>query len=143
MILRRFRLAAELSQEQLAYAGSDVLHLHALKAKLDAPLPELAAEQVKWEETLHIQPTWTTLEPGEMQSASGATLAREADGSILTRGKPICLVVTLAGEDILPGAGPFVIQPLREPVTGYERLRDWADLRGVICFPRRLGRRSF
>jgi len=30
--------AAELSQQQLAYAASDVLHLHAIKAKLDAML---------------------------------------------------------------------------------------------------------
>lgn len=30
--------AAELSQQQLAYAASDVLHLHAVKAKLDAML---------------------------------------------------------------------------------------------------------
>ncbi|HEY3814610.1 MAG TPA: ribonuclease D [Caulobacteraceae bacterium] len=30
--------SAELSQEQLAYAASDVLHLHALKTKLDAML---------------------------------------------------------------------------------------------------------
>ena len=30
--------AAELSQQQLAYAASDVLHLHALKTKLDAML---------------------------------------------------------------------------------------------------------
>ena len=30
--------AAELSQQQLAYAASDVLHLHALKAKLDTML---------------------------------------------------------------------------------------------------------
>jgi len=30
--------ADELSQDQLAYAGSDVLHLHALKAKLDMML---------------------------------------------------------------------------------------------------------
>jgi ribonuclease D len=30
--------AADLSQQQLAYAASDVLHLHALKAKLDAML---------------------------------------------------------------------------------------------------------
>jgi ribonuclease D len=30
--------AKDLSQEQLAYAASDVLHLHALKAKLDAML---------------------------------------------------------------------------------------------------------
>ena len=30
--------SAELSQQQLAYAASDVLHLHALKAKLDAML---------------------------------------------------------------------------------------------------------
>jgi ribonuclease D len=30
--------AAELSQQQLAYAASDVLYLHALKEKLDAML---------------------------------------------------------------------------------------------------------
>ena len=30
--------SSELSQQQLAYAASDVLHLHALKAKLDAML---------------------------------------------------------------------------------------------------------
>ncbi len=30
--------ASELSQQQLAYAASDVLHLHAIKAKLDAML---------------------------------------------------------------------------------------------------------
>ncbi len=30
--------AAELTQQQLAYAASDVLHLHAIKAKLDAML---------------------------------------------------------------------------------------------------------
>jgi len=30
--------AAELSQQQLAYAASDVLHLHAIKARLDAML---------------------------------------------------------------------------------------------------------
>jgi ribonuclease D len=30
--------AGELSQQQLAYAASDVLHLHAVKAKLDAML---------------------------------------------------------------------------------------------------------
>jgi ribonuclease D len=30
--------AAELSQQQLAYAAADVLHLHAIKAKLDAML---------------------------------------------------------------------------------------------------------
>ena len=31
-------MAAELTQQQLAYAASDVLHLHAIKEKLDAML---------------------------------------------------------------------------------------------------------
>lgn len=59
----------------------------ALKAKLDTPSPELATEQAKWEETLRVQPTWTTLETGEMNSAGGATLARQADGSIVASGQ--------------------------------------------------------
>ena len=45
--------AAELTQQQLAYAASDVLHLHAIKAKLDAMLAregrtDLAAEAFRF-----------------------------------------------------------------------------------------------
>ena len=38
--------AAELSEPQVAYAGSDVLHLHALKEKLDALLVREGREQL-------------------------------------------------------------------------------------------------
>jgi hypothetical protein len=57
-----------------------------LKGQLEAASPELAAEQAKWEESLRVQPTWTTLEPSEMKSAGGATLALQ-DGSIVASGE--------------------------------------------------------
>jgi hypothetical protein len=75
-----------------------------LKAKLELPAVALTAEQAKWEESLRQQPTWQVLEPVEMKSAGGATLAKQADGSILASGEnPAKDTFTIAAKTDLKG----------------------------------------
>ncbi len=58
-----------------------------VQATLDLPTPELEAAQVKWEKTAQGQAAmWTPLTVTAMTSASGATLTKQADGSILVGG---------------------------------------------------------
>ncbi len=79
-------LAAPTPEWQAEVAKIDT-QIADLRAKLDMPAPALAAEQTKWEESLRQQPTWQVLEPMELKSAGGATLAKQADGSILASGE--------------------------------------------------------
>lgn len=92
----------------------------AAKETLNAPTPELAAAQSKWEKTI---PQWTVLTPAEMTSAGNATLKRLDDGSILVGGEspamevytiraanPQALITAIRLEvlpdDSLPAKGP-------------------------------------
>ncbi len=52
-------------------------------AAYEKQLPALAAA---WETTISRTPTWEVLPPESMKSAGGATLAKQADGSILVSG---------------------------------------------------------
>ncbi|HLX62582.1 MAG TPA: PPC domain-containing protein [Planctomycetota bacterium] len=58
-----------------------------LEAAVNAQTPELDAAQAKWESGEAVKYSWTTLEPIEFKSKSGATLKKLDDGSILASGK--------------------------------------------------------
>jgi hypothetical protein len=49
--------------------------------------PGLQAQVTAWEKTNPVGTAWQLLEPSELKSAQGATLVRQADGSVLSQGK--------------------------------------------------------
>ena len=59
----------------------------ALRTKLEAPLPSLAADQKKWEAQARKNAAWVPLKPSKMTSSGGATLTLQDDGSIVAGGK--------------------------------------------------------
>jgi hypothetical protein len=65
------KLMAERKQRETALAAHE------------QQLPALAAA---WEQTVARTPVWEVLQPGDMKSAGGATLAKQADNSILVSG---------------------------------------------------------
>jgi hypothetical protein len=92
------------------------------QAAVDAYLKQLDARQPAWEKMMSEPTTWTTVD-GLASSKGGATLTRQADGSILASGKnPYPEVYTLTAhlrqrgitairlevlpDDSLPGKGP-------------------------------------
>jgi hypothetical protein len=58
-----------------------------LQAELDAHVKQVDAKQPAWEASMKLQPVWTVLQPETVKSASGATLNKQLDGSILASGK--------------------------------------------------------
>jgi hypothetical protein len=115
----------------------------AAKTQLDAPTPELAAAQSKWEASLAREAdAWTVLDPGEVRSAAGANLEKQPDRSILVSGespdKDTYTITTDVGikgvtafrlealpHDGLPGKGPgrsssgnFALNELRVTAGG-------------------------
>ncbi|HVS35241.1 MAG TPA: PSD1 and planctomycete cytochrome C domain-containing protein [Gemmataceae bacterium] len=58
----------------------------AVEAKFQAKRPELAAGQAAWERDLAGPVEWTVLTPDQLESASGATLTKQADGAVLASG---------------------------------------------------------
>ncbi len=61
--------------------------IEAAEARLNGPDPELDGGQASWEEDLAGKlPAWTVLDPARVESAGGATLAKQPDGSILASG---------------------------------------------------------
>ncbi|MSR58640.1 MAG: DUF1553 domain-containing protein [Planctomycetaceae bacterium] len=88
----------------------------AVQQQLDTPTPELAAAQDAWEETLHSQPVWTTLEPDELTSSGGATLVRQGDGSILVSGTNSAQdTYTLSAKTALNKITAFRLEALPDP----------------------------
>jgi hypothetical protein len=84
-----------------------------LRARLASPTAELAAEQAKWEETLRVQPAWTTLDLAELKSAGGATLTRQPDGSVLASGEnPAKDTYTLTATTDLAGITAFRLEAI-------------------------------
>ncbi|MEX2176553.1 MAG: DUF1553 domain-containing protein [Pirellulaceae bacterium] len=75
------------TREWATQVGQIDQQIAGLKTKLEMPSPEVAAEQAKWEAALRQPTAWQTLEPTEMKSAGGASLSRQADGSILVSGE--------------------------------------------------------
>jgi hypothetical protein len=72
----------------------------AAEDKLNGPMPEVDAAQAEWEKTALAEQAvvWKPLEPTEMKSAGGATLAAQADKSILVTGtNPRTETYTLTG----------------------------------------------
>lgn len=61
----------------------------AVRSKLEAQTPEMAAKQAQWEKSLaNVKVAqWTTLDPIEAVSVNGASLKIEKNGSILASGK--------------------------------------------------------
>jgi hypothetical protein len=78
-------------------AGGD--ELGKLQAELSEYETKLATQLTAWEAT-QVPPSWTTLEPTDLKSSTGATFARQADGSVLVEGpsKVGTYRVTLATE---------------------------------------------
>src|SRR5439155_415240 len=96
-------------------------------AKLEAALrsyeKQLPAKQAEWEKGFKNVVAWTNVEVKELKSAGGATLTKQADGSVLASGKnpsPEVYTVTAATkatgitgirlevlpDDSLPAKGP-------------------------------------
>ncbi len=85
----------------------------ALRTRLATSSPALATEQSKWEESIRAQPTWTTLELSEPKSAGGATLEKQADGSVLASGQnPAKDTYTLAATTELSGIAAFRLETI-------------------------------
>src|SRR5262249_13223534 len=72
-------------------SAKDYQELAAEYAKLEAALrdyeKQIPAKQAAWEKQFKDAVAWTTLEPKELKSAGGATLTKQADGSVLASGK--------------------------------------------------------
>jgi hypothetical protein len=84
-----------------------------LRARLETPSPELAAEQAKWEESIRKQPTWTTLDFDKAKSEGGATLEKQADGTVLAGGEnPAKDTYTLAATTELSGVTAFRLETI-------------------------------
>jgi mono/diheme cytochrome c family protein len=61
----------------------------AVEQKLKGPMPDVDAAQAQWEKAAtgpEKKPQWVALDPSELKSAGGATLARQDDKSILASG---------------------------------------------------------
>ena len=85
----------------------------AVKAKLDADTPELAAERTKWEEGLKVAAQWQQLDFADRKSAGNATLAKRDDGSILVSGeKPATDTYTLTAKTDLAGITAFRLEAI-------------------------------
>ncbi|WP_435010261.1 PSD1 and planctomycete cytochrome C domain-containing protein [Tundrisphaera lichenicola] len=62
--------------------------IEAAKARLDAALPEIDAEQAEWERSISDpSPSWIVADPISISSRAGATLTRLEDRSILAGGE--------------------------------------------------------
>ncbi|HEV8486916.1 MAG TPA: PSD1 and planctomycete cytochrome C domain-containing protein [Blastocatellia bacterium] len=80
--------------EQAAKKREINAEIASLEESLKGPHPELESGQSNWErEVLDASVNWTTLDPGSLSSAGGATLTRLADKSVLAGG-------TNAGKEI-------------------------------------------
>jgi hypothetical protein len=93
-----------------------------LELKLPSPSPALLAGQSRWEESLAVEPTWSTLKPSKLSARSGAKLRVLEDDSVLAESKDKTEVTTLnlpllgskltairldaMPDDRLPGKGP-------------------------------------
>jgi hypothetical protein len=84
------------------------------KKQLDAPTPELAAAQIKWEESIARQGNlWSILDPAEVHSADGATLEKQPDGSIVASGEsPAKDTYTIATSTAISGITAFRLESL-------------------------------
>jgi hypothetical protein len=91
-ILCRKPTAKELAVglEALQGGDDDFAKLVGERKKREADLAAyeklLPAAAAAWEKGISRTPTWEVLQPGEMKSAGGATLTKQADGSILLSG---------------------------------------------------------
>ena len=74
--------SSELSQQQLAYAASDVLHLHALKAKLDAMLAREERTQFAEAAFGFLAPAPSSISPASARTISSRI---EVSGTPATR----------------------------------------------------------
>ena len=87
-----------------------------VRQKLEAPTPELAAEQTRWEETLAVKATWQPLVPAELTSAGGATLKAQDDGSVLVSGEnPNQDTFTIAAKTDLAGITALRLETIPDP----------------------------
>src|SRR5258708_17890646 len=78
------------TKEQAAQKGKLAAEIAKRQAILDTPTAQIAEGQAKWEQEQDgAKATWTVLEPTSLQSASGATLTKQPDKSILARGKSL------------------------------------------------------
>lgn len=85
----------------------------ALRAKLEAGTPELAAQQAQWEETYRAAPQWQPLEVVETKTESGATLKPLEDGSLLASGPvPMTDVYTVVGKTAAQGITAFRLETI-------------------------------
>ena len=84
--------------EGLRNAIAPQVEIARLEAVLSAPNPLLDAEQAQWERRLAGGAVWTPVELTGLKSAGGATLTREADGSVFVDGaNPATDTYTLVG----------------------------------------------
>jgi hypothetical protein len=83
-ILSRPATASEI-ETGVGALRSDGGELAALQARLAAHQAAIDAKQAAWEAE-QAAPNWTVLEPAEMKSSAGATLARASDQSVLVDG---------------------------------------------------------
>jgi hypothetical protein len=99
-----------------------------LKKRLDAPTPEIAAAQAKWEDELRSPSEWIVLEPVSAQAESGAALKTQPDQSLLVEGEnPPHDVYTVTARTELKGITAFRLEAIPDaslPAGGSGRHAD-------------------
>ena len=106
-----------LTDEEKAKRAKIEAEIATVEAKFQARPPELAAGQAVWErEASAGPPEWTVLTPETMESAGGATLTKQADGSILAGGaNPAKDVFTITAKTDLKHITGFRLEALTDP----------------------------
>ena len=100
---REFETAVRLIDGQIA----------PLKQQLETDTPQIAAERVKWEESLRVASQWQPLDIAEMNSAGNAMLTRQADSSILVSGEnPATDTYTLSAKTEVEGITAFRLEAI-------------------------------
>ncbi len=85
-------------------------------AELAAYEKSLDAKQAQWEKDLKTAPVWTVLDVDSAKSTGGATLTKQADGSVLASGKnPFPETYTLTAKMKLAGVTAIRLEALTDP----------------------------
>jgi hypothetical protein len=94
-----------------------------VEQKLKGPMPDVDAALAQWEKSAgaaaQTKPEWTVLEPAEMKSAGGATLAKRDDKSIFASGtNPEKDTYTLVAKTELKGVTALRLEALPDDSLG-------------------------
>jgi len=118
-MLNRFPTDKELAAgiDAVKAGGSERLEMEAALAKFEKEV--LPGRQAEWEKSQSQETTWTVLDPTDLKSTGGATLTKQADGSILATGaKPVTETYTLVVNTDLAGITGVKLEVLPDASLG-------------------------